>query len=117
MPESYVHVTPTLSVDEQQQIAQRDIANLALACEQLQRVFGKLKYELVILDDFTAYAWVQIAQYTLEMYPNPDLKGTALLKLFIEASNSEVSEYDCHTISELTNAVCRAVGSQLGDSE
>ena len=70
IPEHYVHVDPAPPVREQLQAADRDIANLASTCAQIEQTFGPIKYEMVILDDFTIYVWVRHARFVVEIYPN-----------------------------------------------
>ena len=67
MPDCYVHVDPAPPVEEQLETASRDIANLALVCAEIEHAYGKIKYELVILDDFTVYVWVQHPRFSIDI--------------------------------------------------
>lgn len=109
MPNCYVHIDPVLPVDEQLKIASHDITNLALACAQIEQTFGQIKYELVILNDFTVYVWIQHQRFSIEIYPNnfPDEDG--IMTVFIDLPNVNASEHTCGTVATLTKVLHDAI--------
>ncbi len=110
MPEWYVHVDPAPPIDEQRELANRDIANLASACAQIKHAYGQIKYELVILDDFTVYVWVQHPRFTLDIYPNNFPDETAVLKLIVDSPELE-SEHDCHSVVNVIETLRQVIGT------
>jgi hypothetical protein len=110
MPHYYVHVDPAPPIHEQLQIAERDIKNLASVCSQVENAFGPIKYELVILDDFTVYVWVQHPRFSIDIYPNNFSDETAIIKLIVESPGVE-SEYECQTVMDVIATLRRTVGT------
>ena len=109
MPGYYVHVDPAPPIDRQLQIAERDLRNLTSACAEIERTFGQIKYEMVILDDFTVYVWVRDARFSVELYnsfPDEDY----LFKMYIDSPEVEASERDCQTIAELVEILRQTIG-------
>lgn len=110
IPEWYVHVDPAPPVDEQRELAHRDIANLASVCAYTEQVFGHLKYELVILDDFTVYVWVRHSRFSIDVYPNNYPCETAIIKMLIDSPGVE-SEHDCQTVMDVVTTLRRLIGT------
>lgn len=101
MPECYVHILPTLPVEEQQRIADRDIRIFANACAEIERIFGEVIYELVILDDFTAYLWVKHSRFEIELYTGKDIRSDHIITMFIDSPDVDDSECACRSTTEL----------------
>ncbi len=116
-PDHYVHIDPPPSVDAQKRIAKRDIANLASACERIETAFGHVRYELVVLDDFTAYVWISHARFTIEIYPDfPD--ENTIIKMFIDTPDMRASEHSCRSVQMLLETLSQLLGTeQSGERE
>ncbi len=111
MPEYYIHVDPAPPIDQQLKIAERDIRNLAFTCAEIERRFGEITYELVILDDFTVYVWVRHSQFAIELYPNNLGDGNHILKMFIDSPDVEASERDCQTVTEVIESLRQIIST------
>lgn len=111
MPEYYVHLVTAPAVEKQVEIADRDIANLASACEQIQNVFGKTQYEMVILDDLTVYVWLRQQRFAVEIYPIELPNEDNILTLWIDSPEVEVCEYRCRTVPEVVEALRQVVST------
>lgn len=105
-----MHVEPAPRVEYQQQIAQRDIANLASACEQIETAFGKIRYELIILDDFTSYVWISHQQFLIEVYPSFPYEKT-ILKMFVYNPDIDEVEHDCPSVPILVETMSQMLGT------
>lgn len=109
MPEWYVHFDPPPSKEEQLRIANRDILNLSSVCAALKKAFGRIEYELVILDDFTVYVWVKNPDFTVEIYPNHDSERKGIVQLFAETLNDVIEEYYCATANDVVARLQTAI--------
>jgi|GEM_PF-2628454 len=110
-PEHYVHIDPAPPLDYQKQIAERDIANLRLVCQQIESAFGRIRYELVVIDDFTAYVWISCPRFFIQVYPCfPDKE--LVLKLYIDRPDIGVAEYDCESVSILVERLSQLFGQE-----
>jgi hypothetical protein len=113
-PDYYVHVDPQPPIEYQVQVAQRDIFNLATVCNEIENRFGVIIYELVILDDFTAYVWISHRNFAIEIYPTmPDDDG--ILKLFIDRPEIHSSEHSCSSAHILVETLAELLGTELKD--
>ena len=99
MPEWYVHVDPAPPESEQRAIAARDLANLQGACCRIIETYGPTIHELVILDDFTVFAWLKNPRFDITIYPKLGVDNYRLM-LCIESPVS-ADELRCDTINEL----------------
>jgi hypothetical protein len=111
MPECYVHIDPAPPIISQQKAAESDIYNLAATCAEIEKSFGQINYELVVLNDFTTYVWIQHAQFAIELYPNNFPGKKYILKMFIDSPDVDESEYDCQTVTEVVKALRQAIGT------
>jgi hypothetical protein len=109
MFEHYIHTVHTPPSVEQRLIAARDITNLASTCAQIEQAFGQIKYELVILDDFTVYVWVQHPRFSVEIYPNNFPTEIGILKLFIDAPPTLAEEHQCKTAGDVIEALRQTI--------
>ncbi len=114
-PDHYVHIDPAPPVEYQQQIAQRDIALLAEACQQIESTFGDIRCELVILDDFTAYAWISHKQFSIEVYPGLPEEGP-MLKMFVDDPDIDAAEHDCTSVPILVETLSQLLGTEPADA-
>ena len=108
MPECYVHVDPSPSVETQRAIATLDIGNLADACQQIIARYGTTSHEIVILDDFTVFVWLKNNRFSITIYP---LQLDAEYKLMLFAETPlDIDELRCKNVSELVESLDREIG-------
>ncbi|MCO6045204.1 hypothetical protein NG895_14930 [Aeoliella sp. ICT_H6.2] len=100
LPEWYVHVDPAPPVHVQIATAKRDLENLASACREIEKAFADIRYELVVLDDFTTYVWVRHARFEIELYPGLFGEET-VLKMFVERPRLKEEEFDFVSVSSV----------------
>lgn len=111
LPGYYVHIDPAPSVDVQQRTARRDIENLASACDQIEKTFGAICYELVVLDDLTVFVWIRHKQFSVEVYPCfPD--EDAILRMFVDMPNGDELEIDGLSVPILVDKLCQSLGDK-----
>ena len=108
MPEWYVHLDPPPSTESQQAIATHDIANLATSCKQIIERYGDTSHEIVILDDFTVFVWMNNEHFSLRIYPLK-LDGEYKLMLFAEPP-LEIDELRCRNVNDLVQSLAREIG-------
>ena len=108
MPECYIHITPSPSLDIQSALAKQDIEELASCLLALEQAFGSITYELVILDDFTVYVWVAGNGFALEIYPNNLMEPNYRFLMFIEHPVL-VDEVQCRSIADVVANVRNAL--------
>ena len=108
--EWYVHVDPAPPTHEQVQIAEYDIKILASVCAEIEHVFGAIIYELVILDDFTVYIWVEHPRFSVNVWPAccRNREDTELFVVINESPDLE-SEHYCQTVKEVISTLYRAI--------
>jgi hypothetical protein len=113
-PEHYVHIDPAPPLEYQERIAQRDIANLADACQQIESRFGDIRYELVILDDLTAYVWLSHERFLIEVFPGLPKEGP-ILKMFVDVPDIDEAEQDCPSVPILVETLSQLFGTEQTD--
>jgi len=108
MPEWYVHIDPAPPVSQQFAVASRDLANLREACRRIIETYGLTTHELVILDNFTVYVWLNNPCFHIVIYPMLGLEKYMLM-LFIE-SPVTVDELQCDTVDVLMSHLRTYIG-------
>ena len=106
----YVPVDPAPPADQQLEIANRDIAYLRSTCSQIERLYGTIKHEMVILDDYTVYVWARTAQFSIEIYSINFLDDDVVLRLFIDRPDVAECEHECRSVEDLINALQQTLG-------
>ena len=95
LPQWYVHVDPAPPESEQLKAARRDIAQLCETCTAIESAFSPIRYELVVLDDFTVYLWIEHERFHIELYPNSYGRESFPIRLFIESPSALEDEFEC----------------------
>jgi hypothetical protein len=69
MPEWYVHIDPPYPLDVQESVAEADIKSLQTATAKVCTLQPSLRYEVIVLDDFTVFVLFDSPHLRFSVYP------------------------------------------------